>query len=295
MCRCGLPPGANPPVCGNTNCQSLLTQIGIGAFIAQEIKRDPMAADFAFSIFSAAIGTNFLNPAPPDFTPQRMLELVAAMPAMSEIVQKCQTDQQLVQLIGADGYRLLRWVLLSNQSHLISLPDALRLQEFPCQCQFMTLLSSPSAETTLCQLKDKYGGMYLWHGSAGSRWYSILRNGLKNASGSTLQANGASFGPGIYFGKASSLSWGYSRAEPNKYQKSALGGNLQIISLCEVAKVTNQGLKDFSSLMTLTMEQACIVRFLMVQGSFNHDVTSQPPRKVPTLNDVLEYQAGTIG
>jgi poly [ADP-ribose] polymerase 6/8 len=146
------------------------------------------------------------------------------------------------------------------------------------------------------------------------RWHSILRNGLKNATGTRLQANGAAHGEGIYFARSSSTSWGYAVPANNNYSRSELGRSLQIISLCEIAKVPSQKttipvklrsmgardetlkftgfLKDHGWAHTLSVEPACIARFMFVGGNFNRDVVQNPPGKVPKLRDVLNFHAG---
>jgi hypothetical protein len=179
--------------------------------------------------------------------------------------------------------------LLSNRSHLIYLPSHLTFPEFKGSHQFMAMLSSPEAEDIFCELKARFGSLHLWHGSHGQRWHSIFRTGLKNATGTKLQVNGAAHGEGIYLAAEAGTSWGYSHPAPNKYRNSALGGSLHIISLCEVAKVPDKGvkidiqpagkpkmtcagfLKEHGWCHTLTMEQACVVRFLMVGGGFQEN------------------------
>jgi poly [ADP-ribose] polymerase 6/8 len=314
VCRAPLAPGLKPLVCTDTQCNFGLTDIGIGNSVFQEIQRDPMAVDLVLSIFSAAIGSDFLNPAPPGelSSPNVALAVLSKLPSMKEILARAHDDRELLKLIGTDGIDLLRWVLLSNRSHLISLPHAMRFREFDSSRQFMTLLSSPEAEEKFGRLKDIYGSIYLWHGSHGQRWHSILRNGLKNATGTKLQANGAALGSGIYFARNSSTSWGYSHQSPNLYAKSELGNSLHIIALCEVANIPpgeqpstkrkrshcrgpdvelTGGLNDHGWAHTLTMETACIVRFMMVGGNFTCDVVSSPPQNAPTLRDVLEFHA----
>jgi hypothetical protein len=145
-----------------------------------------------------------------------------------------------------------------------------------------------------------------------------VRNGLKNATGTPLERIGHVLGPGIYFARNSLTSWGYSHPSDNNYKGSCLGKQLQMISLCEVASVTEVeagssilhrtpsgnhmtsirlvgGLRDHGVAHTLTMESACIVRFLMVGGSFSVDVMNNPPSRVPTLRDVLDWQASKSG
>jgi hypothetical protein len=51
---------------------------------------------------------------------------------------------------------------------------------------------------------------YLFHGSSIYSWYPIIKNGLKVMSGTTLQANGAAYGQGIYFSDSFQFSLGYS-------------------------------------------------------------------------------------
>jgi poly [ADP-ribose] polymerase 6/8 len=313
LCRAPMPPGVKPSVCQKALCAFQASQIGVGMSVVQEIARDPLVADLVVSIFSAAVGTTFLTPAPPDLSQQEIVDILRALPAMSEITARCRSDQDLIGLVGrGKAVELLRWIIISNRSHLISLPADLQLSEFPCRQQFMALLSSPEAEEIFNGIKAKHGSCFLWHGSNGQRWHSIFRNGLKNATGTNLQVNGAAFGPGIYFARNSSTSWGYSCAAQNNYRMSALGAQLQIISLCEVAKISPKEtsisiprksganiactgfLKDHGWAHTLTMEQACVVRFLMVGGSFHVDVLNKPPKEIPTLKHVLERSARTV-
>jgi hypothetical protein len=108
------------------------------------------------------------------------------------------------------------------------------------------------------------------------------------------------------------MLWQDSQSSTNRYAKSELGQQLKVISLCEVGNVQKvksvvlrrketetkdielKGLlADHGQIMTLMMEQACVVRFLMAEGQFACDVYSSPPQKVPTLNEVLEFQART--
>jgi poly [ADP-ribose] polymerase 6/8 len=291
ICRDPLPPGVKPSVCAKQLCNFQLSRIGVGNSVYQEIRRDQMAADLVLSIFSAALETDYLTPAPPDIPQHEARAIVQALPSMADLLKKTRDDRDISRLIKPQGLALLRWVLLSNRSHLIFLPDDMALPEFKGSKQFMTLLSSPEAENIFNRLKEQYRSFHLWHGSHGQRWHSIVRNGLKNATGTKLQANGAAFGEGIYFARDSSTSWGYSRESPNNYKASALGAKLHIISLCEVIQLKNGALRDHGWAHTLINEDAVIVRFLMVGGGFARDVVANPLQRVPTLRDVLEFHA----
>jgi poly [ADP-ribose] polymerase 6/8 len=316
ICRAPLPPGLKPSVCTNQLCNFQLSQIGVGNSVYQEIARDILAADLVLSVFSASVNTDFQNPSPPSFVNSEIVSILQGLPSMYNMARQCQNDHDLSHLIGPRSLDLLRWVLLSNRSHLISLPNELRLPEFNARHQFMTLISTPEAEQVFYGLKQACGAMYLWHGSHGARWHSILRNGLKNATGTSMQANGAALGPGIYFARNSGTSWGYAKPAPNRYSASVIGNQVHILALCEVALVWKggkppkpskgmgmgmgmargqtgggEGLADFGWAHTLTREEACVVRFLMIGGSDDVDVVAAPPRQVPTLRDVLNFLA----
>ena len=84
------------------------------------------------------------------------------------------------------------------------------------------------------QVEEKFRtGNYLFHGSPIYSWYPIIKNGLKVMSGTSLQANGAAYGSGIYFSDSYNMSYGYSKSicynivgvfeiatDPNQYKRS---------------------------------------------------------------------------
>ncbi|KAH0790022.1 UBA/TS-N domain containing protein [Histomonas meleagridis] len=313
LCRKRISRGLKPAACNNDLCKFQFSTIGIGVSVVSELKRDPRAADLLISIFSAAFDTQFCTPAPDDFTTQEIRTILNSLPPCQEMAT-FQTDQALASLISLRGLQLVRWILLSCRSHLISLPPEMEIPMFKGSQQFMTLVSSPEAEGAFQSLKETYkGSIFLFHGSHAERWHSIIRNGLKNATGTKLQANGSALGDGIYFAKESGTSWGYSHSKNNLYKSSIIGKSLHIISLCEIANLPmNQNikvkypvfnedgsvtykesagfLKDHGWAHTLTIEEACIVRFLFVGGNFNVNALTKPPKNVPSLKSVLDYQ-----
>lgn len=139
--------------------------------------------------------------------------------------------------------------------------------------------------------------------------WSIIRQGLKNMTGTSYMQVGAAHGPGIYFAPDSSTSLGYSQTFKNLYPNSKLGENLQVIALCEVInlplgetmnitvdvhgnkKKLTGFLKDHGWCLTLTMDEACIVRFLFVNLDRGVNVVQNPPTKIPNLIQVLKMRA----
>lgn len=101
--------------------------------------------------------------------------------------------------------------------------------------------------------------MFLCHGSNGSRWHSIIRNGLKNMTYDDC-VHGAASGPGIYLASDDYVSISYSQFVDNLYKNSEFWPKLTLIALCEV--IPNEKYKDFRIESTLQDDDAIIVRFV---------------------------------
>jgi poly [ADP-ribose] polymerase 6/8 len=312
---CGSPTvvGIKPTICDSPQCAFQSTAIGLGSDVWRELRDDPAVADLVVSLFSCAIGTNFLDPSPFGFDTDEMLQICRDLPSVHAMVSENTDDRMLANRIGPRAFELLRWILFSNRSHLTSLPAGMKLADYPGTIQFMTIISSPEAEARFNILRQKYGSMFLWHGSGAERWHAILRKGLKNATGTRLQVNGDCLGEGIYFAKSSSTSLGYVRPGENRYLATALPRQLSAIALCEVAKIgpkckidlpwrspdgqtsfkqVSGFLKDHGWAHTLTIEEACVVKFLMICGGarFDVDVLAKPPKGMPTQKTVLQLR-----
>ena len=287
-CICGkeLPqPCIKPTPCTNKMCMFQATKIGLGNSIIQEIKRDPLAADFVLSAFANCLGTKFMNPAPTPDIIRIAPDVLSKLPSMQELALTCATDADLNKKCGQEAQDVLRYVLFTNRNQFISLPSNMRIQEIPSTSfQFLTLTADPNKETVFQDLKKRYGSRLLWHGSHYDRWYPIFHNGLVDASGanSNLQANGKALGPGIYFGPNADTSWGYVRPAPRNVYKNSSFPHFSCIALCEVANVPE--LKDHGRAFTLTNESACIVRYLIVGKQFDLTISSH---NIPTYDLVL--------
>lgn len=84
------------------------------------------------------------------------------------------------------------------------------IKEMYTEHQYYLLSSSPEKEEKFQKYKTQYGSFYAFHGSGLSNWHAILRNGLKNMSGTEGQLNGAAYGSGIYLAADSQTSFGYA-------------------------------------------------------------------------------------
>lgn len=273
ICHSKLPFSViKPSICDKKLCEVGFNEIGVGTSVAQEIRRDTNAADLLLSIFACT------HPKPPSEVMSNMANIFKNLPPMKAIASSCRNDADIVKNIGKESLDLLRWVLLSNRSQLIHLPDELKLKEVGFPNQFMTLIASPQHEEAFQRKKNRnqchdhhhqkkkkkiskseINSIFLWHGSGGERWHSIIRNGLMNMSNKDC-VNGAAHGPGIYLAKDVHTSLSYIKLVKNLYKNSELGPYLSLIALCEV--IPNEKYKDVGSIATLQDEEAIIVRFV---------------------------------
>lgn len=294
ICRQPLPFSViKPSICSNKLCEVAFNEIGVGTSVAQEIRRDTYAADLLFSIFACSFNNQkYMEPCPPQHILRNARNIFHSLPPMETIAQTCQNDADIYKQFGSDTLDLLRWVILSNKNQLIHLPPELNIGSVGFDVQFMTLMASPDAEEAFQKKKNgckSKKSVFLWHGSGGDRWHSIIRNGLMNMSDKDC-IHGRAFGSGIYLAEDINISFGYSSPTPNLYRNSVLGTSLSLIALCEVAPVS-QLVQHGRSIFTLTDEEAIIVRFIYPvtnqYSSRKRGITSL--NHIPKIEDVMKY------
>jgi Poly(ADP-ribose) polymerase catalytic domain len=93
------------------------------------------------------------------------------------------------------------------------------------------------AVTHDAELEDRFNKVekstYLYHGSPAPNWHSILRNGLKNYSGTSKQSHGAAHGKGVYLAGNSATSMGYSGRGKHEFTVIAIA---QVIDASKYTK-----------------------------------------------------------
>eukprot|EP00755_Sulcionema_specki_P028662 Sspe_Gene.90411::Locus_61973_Transcript_1_1_Confidence_1.000_Length_746::g.90411::m.90411/K00774/PARP16; poly [ADP-ribose] polymerase 16 len=72
-----------------------------------------------------------------------------------------------------------------------------------------------------------------FHGSKIENWFSILKNGLQNYSGTKKQMHGAVFGEGIYLSTALKVACDFSESGMCWKSSEVLGPKLKIVAMCE--------------------------------------------------------------
>lgn len=180
-------------------------------------------------------------------------------------ISKADSDNELADRWGHDFYGWIKHIIVSNrtimhQGDLFSNRDVTHASTTSGGAKSIISIDNivqikiehhPKVEETFKERSKTT--CYLYHGSSAECWYSILRNGLRNASGTKLQVNGAAYGAGIYLSNTASLSMGYSR------------GQEIVMAVCEVLGNRQQYCRG-GSVYTCQDETAVLLRYLLVFG-----------------------------
>jgi len=219
-----------PTVCTRDLCCWSFQELGVAAgatdFVATSHEVVDMLLYFAQEAIKSSRRNIIFDPYPLIFDPAdrkkkvfdpdnkdyaQVERILTRIPSMKSIVTKNLKLADELGKIDPFANALLSWVISSNRSFFVKLPDNLAIRDLKCE-QFLMLSSPPDKEKVFRSLRKQYGSVYAFHGSSRENWHSIVRNGLKNASGTSLQVNGTAYGRGIYMSPYLSTAAGYTRS-----------------------------------------------------------------------------------
>lgn len=166
------------------------------------------------------------------------------------------SDHLMLDALGKPTYLLLRFIIKSccldigkeQESDNIKI---LKINHpFYVENQFRDSNPNPNSNS------------YLYHGSINSAWYSILRNGIKILSNTTLQQNGAVYGSGIYLSDNYKFALGYST------RRQCVSNENCIVGVYEVQGDKTQYYKTTNIYVVPTHTQ-CLLKYLILSKTSN--------------------------
>ncbi|KAI0208171.1 Protein mono-ADP-ribosyltransferase PARP8 [Lamellibrachia satsuma] len=220
-----------PAVCARELCIFSFQTLGVMSDAAEDIATQPEVVEVLVTMAGAACMSQrqelIFDPYPTVVDPKNPSDLAFEprnknFEKVSKALDAFLSMQQMTNLYGSQlkqeldrrnilAYPLLQWIITSNRSHIVKLPEDKQLAFMHTPHQFLLLSSPPAKEAIFRAERQKYGSTFAFHGSPLENWHSILRHGLMNASDTKLQMNGRVHGKGIYLSPMSSTSFGYSR------------------------------------------------------------------------------------
>lgn len=191
-------------------------------------------------------------------------------------IQDSPSDYCLSQTIGQSEYEFLKFVIKTNTSVLKSdllfsdkknIFDQKKISNIMTSDDILTLAVEHDSK-----VEEKFSTIdpqYLFHGSTIANWYSILRNGLHNNSGTALMANGSAYGSGIYLSDTLTVSFNYGA---DRYA----GSHIYVIGVVQVLK-PKQDYKKVEGIYVVANGSDTMLKYVIV--------TKNSKR----LGDITEY------
>jgi len=239
-----------------------------------------------------------LNPQRKDFT--KLDLILAKFPSVEDMTMAQEAKDMKEYMDGIDIYAfpLLQWVINSNRSHIEKLHSSKHLKLMNTPHQYVLITAPPEKEAAFSAFKNKHGTTFAFHGSPVENWHCILRTGLRNASGTSLQLNGAAYGKGIYLSPNATMSFGYSQRSnyarvsttPSPSSQSTKSrflssSNFFCVALCEVANIPD--IKKNGDIWVCPQEDAVVTRFFFV---FPAGHTASPTAHTSNQSFLTEVQ-----
>ena len=209
------------------------------------------------------------------------------------IIQSSYNDNELIENININTYKLIRFILESNNmmikaDNLLNSSDVISITHnthntpntpitpngqgdkdisLNLSLNLSSILQFKLIHTQLIEdkFKDK-NTIYLYHGSLYPNWYSIMRNGIKIGSKTKYFLNGAAYGNGIYLSNDINMSLGYSQvAGIGAGVGAGVGAGAptqMILAIFEV--IDNPKWRKTGTIFVVDDENALILRYLLV-------------------------------
>ena len=197
-------------------------------YIFENYKRDPLAILFLIKTAIECLNSHkkdqVFNPLPRKYEKDGVKNFNALSQIISKYSEKMfketlnmsLSELDILNKLGQELYGFIKFIIMTNKTYIRSEKilndkyifnddDSLKIDN---EIEFMNfqVIHHPKIEEKFKTIKPQY----LFHGSAIGNWYSIMRNGLKNYSGTNMMAHGAAYGSGIYLSDQASFSLGYS-------------------------------------------------------------------------------------
>ena len=206
------------------------------------------------------------------------------------------TDSDLFDCLSGREYEFLKFVIESNNTLLSyfdhqfgsknnSADRVIRETDVWEKSDLIVFNVTHDAE-----LEDRFNKVenstYLYHGSPAYNWHSILRNGLKNYSGTTKQSHGAAYGQGIYLAGNSATSMGYSRIGSLKFS---------VIAIAQVIDASKYNKRN-SGIYVVPDEQKVLIKYLILNKGRQNRATLDQIFKYLTkdLPATLDHNRGCM-
>jgi hypothetical protein len=192
---------------------------------------------------------------------------------------------------------MFEWIVSSNKARLIKMDPQQHVSFMGTKHQFRINLANAERHHTFEALKRQHGASWVFHGSRVENWHSIMRNGLRNFSGTKNQLNGQAYGSGIYLSPDASTSFGYSNMSSGS-SPAAMATHMaedyiarDSFHCIAIGEVINHDLRKNGSIWVMPHDDHVMLRFLFVYTngfSAGYNAKLEDATTANVLNGILE-------
>ena len=268
ICAISLNLPANHPITCQT-CKEISCQYWTNDIITDTYKQNANMLYFLIDTFSYALKSpkrdTILNPFP-NFIKNKKYDKLEEFIAkykydqFNKFMSTCDNDLDIINKFGIEFYSLLKFIVTSNTAQLkpLKLLDSKNDTMETKIDIYNDVMYYEVVHDIIKQNKFKHEQPdFLYHGSGCSNWFSILRNGLKNCSGTAMMANGAAYGNGIYLANTSNLSYNYCR------DRNGNNGDYFVMGIVQLLYDRKQYHKG-GNVFVIPDESALILKYLII-------------------------------
>ena len=169
------------------------------------------------------------------------------------------SDYDILNEYGNELYCFFKFVILTNKTDMISykIDDELFYDNNIAFDNLSVFQLRQNKDIEKKFFDDQ--PQFLYHGSSRCNMYSIMRNGLKNLSGTKMMTNGAAHGNGIYLSDSANMSLGYSNRNINS----------SVVVLLVVQLLNKNLYNKGGSIFVVTNENDILLRYIVLVDSKN--------------------------
>lgn len=208
------------------------------------------------------------------------------------IMETCSDDNELYEKIGY-LYGFIKYVIASNKTRiksekvlkgdkLFETDDCLLIDD---KTKFIDIRIIHDDETEKkFRTKIPY---FLVHGSPFENWYSIMRNGLKNYSGTNKMLNGQAFGSGIYLSDSFSFSHNYSKMGDYRNKNMNTENKLYIVGVVQLLDEPINYKKAANTYVVPDDKKIILRNMIITNGTYINGIQEQIMEK--RVGEIMSY------
>ena len=192
---------------------------------------------------------------PPNLNPSIPYS-ISTVQQLYDCIEKSHGDMELCDKIGINCYGVIKYLLSLNKLSISSISDNI-VQSTDLVTQLSKKLYIFAIDYPYSVSKDFNNSFpeFLFHGSCFSNWFEIVRNGIKNFSGTKFMTHGQVHGAGVYTTDSCNMALTYSH-DNSGFKTTAV---IQVLGGSETYKKTG-------SIYVIPDDSKILIRYLIVSS-----------------------------